>query len=75
MNLHHSNESSIKVVSLCLLGVEHVHWMSTTRNGEDGLFESIEREINTTGRHREHRGNSPPRRSRRRTLQHREWQK
>ena len=37
MDLHDSNESSIQVVRLRLLGIENVHWMCAAGDGEDGL--------------------------------------
>ena len=37
MDLHDSNESSIQVVCLRLLGIENVHWMCAAWDGENGL--------------------------------------
>ena len=39
MNLHNSNEGCIEVVSLRLFGVEDLHRVCSSGDGEDGLGE------------------------------------
>ena len=38
MNLHHSNQCCVKIVSLSLLSVEDIDGMGAARNGEDRLW-------------------------------------
>ena len=44
MNLHHSDQRCVKVVSLSLFSVENIDGVSATRNGEDRLWRERERE-------------------------------
>ena len=46
MNLHHSDQCCVKIVSLGFLSVENIDGMGTARNGEDRLWgeEGEERE-------------------------------
>ena len=37
MNLHHSNEGGVHVVTLCLLRVEYIDRVGSTGDCEDGL--------------------------------------
>ena len=45
MDLHDSDETGIQVVRLRLFGVENLHWVSSSWDGEDGRFIEILREL------------------------------
>ena len=58
MNLHHSDQCCVKIVSLGLLSVEDIDGMGAARNGEDRLWrerergrkrEGVEREVHLHG--------------------------
>ena len=43
MNLHHSDQRCVKIVSLGFLSVEDIDGMGAARNGEDGLWREEEK--------------------------------
>lgn len=45
MDLHDGDETGIQVVCLRLFGVEHLHWVGTPWDGEDGRFVEVLREL------------------------------
>ena len=53
--MHHSNQCSVKIVSLGLLCVEDIDGMGATRNGEDGLWREEEERERERGRERDRR--------------------
>ena len=58
MNLHHSDQRCVKIVSLSFLSVEDIDGMGTARNGEDRLWREREegRRERERGREREEGG-------------------
>ena len=45
MDLHHGDQGRVEIVSLGLLGVEHLHWICSAGDCEDRTPEEVLREL------------------------------
>lgn len=54
MDLHDCDQTGIKVVCLRFFGVENLHWVGSSWDGEDGSFIEILRELDGIQRSRSH---------------------